>query len=168
MVFSSNIKLEGGAYIENLFLESIKAAGAATVGQVATVTGPGVIGFQDAFLKNGGTMNGNLNVQSLMVGSGTRTSLHHCNGSEASNVTTTTVAMTLAEHYYLIAYGASNYTITFPAASSCVGRCYAIKCRNGNKTTSITYVGVSGNLSNVLTAGSVMYFVSDGTDWQQF
>lgn len=62
MVFAKNIQLEGGAYIENLFLESIKAAGAATVGQVATVTASGVIGFQDAFLKGVINIDGSGNI----------------------------------------------------------------------------------------------------------
>lgn len=139
-----------------------------SIGQVLTKTGSNIFAFQDAFLKNGGTINGELKVSSLMIGSGTRHSLYHGTGSEARSIVTTTTAITLGEVYYVITYGASSYTITLPAASTCTGRTYEIKNRNGNKITSVAYVATAGNTTNVLTAGTVVRLVSDGTDWQQF
>lgn len=103
------------------------------------------------------------------VGIGTinPTSKLHNSGSQSNTITTISTATTLGEHYYIIASGSSTYLVTLPAASTCVGRTYCIKTTTANKTIS-SFINQSGSSTTTLTAGTVIYIVSDGTNWQQF
>lgn len=89
--------------------------------------------------------------------------------SSNSNIITVTGATNLTlGNDYIIAMGASSYPLALLTDSSMTGKVYGIKCRQGNKTTSVAYVATAGNTTNVLTAGTVIYIVFDGTNWQQF
>jgi hypothetical protein len=101
------------------------------------------------------------------IGTVAPNSLLHNFGSESNAITTISAATTLGEHYYIIASGASTYLVTLPTASVCSGRTYAIKTTTANKTIS-SFLNASGTSTTTLTAGTVIYVVSDGTNWQQF
>lgn len=104
---------------------------------------------------------------SIGVGITTPTSTLHNVGSEANAITTISTATTLANNYYIIADGGSTYLVTLPSASTCTGRTYVIKTITANKTIS-SFLNLSGSSTTTLTAGTVIYVVSDGTNWQQF
>lgn len=101
------------------------------------------------------------------IGIASPTSTLHNTGSEASNIIIITTATTLVDNHYVIADGASTYLVTLPSASTCVGRVYAIKTLTANKTIS-AFLNLNGTSTTTLTLGTVIYLISDGTNWQQF
>ncbi len=115
-------------------------------------------GSYKVVIQNGGNVG---------IGTTTPNSLLHNSGSESNAITTISAATTLGEHYYIIASGASTYLVTLPSASVCTGRTYVIKTTTANKTVS-SFLNASGTSTTTLTAGTTIYVVSDGTNWQQF
>lgn len=87
-------------------------------------------------------------------------------GSLSLSILRTTGNLTLTENHHTIIID-GNHNITLPAASSCTGRIYVIKNpQNGNRTIS-TFRNSGGNNTTVLTANTVFWLQSDGTEWQQ-
>ena len=86
-------------------------------------------------------------------------------GSVATNIVTTTAALTLNETNYTVIVTA-NVTITLPAANTCTGRIYIIKKTfNGNSPIS-NFINNNAATVNTLSRG-VFQLQSDGTNWQQ-
>lgn len=94
------------------------------------------------------TIQGNGNVG---IGTTAPTSVIHINGSEAGSITNITATTTLngTHHKVLVSNGATNITITFPNALTCLGREYVIS-RAAGSTGTITVVG-SGTQIQALT-----------------
>ncbi len=86
-------------------------------------------------------------------------------GSVATNIVTTTAALTLNETNYTVIVNA-NIAITLPVANTCTGRIYIIKKTvNGNSVIS-NFINNNAGAANTISRG-VYHLQSDGTSWQQ-
>ncbi|WBV51456.1 hypothetical protein [Chryseobacterium gambrini] len=88
------------------------------------------------------------------------------NGSLSTPTITTTAALTLTESHFTIIIG-GNHAITLPAANTCTGRMYVIKNPTTNTPAISSYRNLSGTAVTALTANSILWLQSDGTNWQR-
>jgi hypothetical protein len=88
------------------------------------------------------------------------------NGSLSTPTITTTAALTLTESHFTIIIG-GNHAITLQAANTCTGRMYVIKNPTTNTPAISSYRNLSGTAVTALTANSILWLQSDGTNWQR-
>lgn len=88
------------------------------------------------------------------------------NGSLSTSTITTTAALTLTESHFTVIIG-GNHAITLPAANTCTGRMYVIKNPTANTPAISSYRNLSGAAVTALTANSILWLQSDGTNWQR-
>ncbi|PTT75987.1 MULTISPECIES: hypothetical protein [unclassified Chryseobacterium] len=88
------------------------------------------------------------------------------NGSLSTPTIITTAALTLTESHFTIIIG-GNHAITLPAANTCTGRMYVIKNPTTNTPAISSYRNLSGTAVTALTANSIVWLQSDGTNWQR-
>ncbi len=110
---------------------------------------------------------------SVGIGTTAPNSKMHINGSVSYSVmtiNTSSNATSLGANDYMIIYSGSTSgnTINLPTASTCVGRAYMIV---NHSTSSVlvtdTYVIANGTATPVVTAGSKVQVVSDGSSWHK-
>ncbi len=87
-------------------------------------------------------------------------------GSFSTSIVSTTGNLTLTEeHHTIVITGTHN--ITLPAANTCQGRMYIIKNSTNTIRAISTYADLTNTNQTAISANSVLWIKSDGTDWQQ-
>ncbi len=141
-------------------------AGAVGSLQNAIAIGKNALVTQNNSMVLGGT---GVDAISAGIGTGSPTSTLHVEGSLSTAMSNTSGDFTLTGiHHTLIITGAGGYTISLPAANSCVGRIYVILNRATSAcSTNLSFITPAGTASSNITPNNSIWIQSDGTQWQQ-